>query len=59
MAFAKDNLAQASLLIALPPEGINGPSTRLKVGVYSNGKRLNTVSTVFAGPRTSSTEKSK
>ncbi len=48
---AKDHLAQASILIALQPENISGPSTKLKIGVYSNGKRLETVNTVFAGPR--------
>jgi cytochrome c oxidase accessory protein FixG len=52
---ARDNLAQTSLLIALKPEVINGANTKLKVGVYSNGKRLETVNTVFAGPRRNGT----
>ena len=56
---AKDNLAQTSLLIALTPEAIHGANTKLKVGVYSNGKRLETVNTVFVGPRITSTPRSK
>jgi len=55
---AKDNLAQTSLLIALKPETVTGPSIKLKLGVYSNGKRLETVNTVFAGPRDKPTSKS-
>jgi cytochrome c oxidase accessory protein FixG len=54
----KDQLAQSSLLIALKPNAITGTSVKLKLGVYSNGKRLETVNTVFAGPRNSSTSKS-
>ena len=50
----KDNLAQASILIALGPDVIRSTSTKLKVGVYSNGKHLETVNTVFVGPRNSS-----
>jgi cytochrome c oxidase accessory protein FixG len=53
----KDNLAQTSLLIALKPEAMNGPATKVKIGVYSNSKRLEMVSTVFAGPRNNSTSK--
>jgi len=52
---AKDNLAQTSLLIILDRETVTASSTKLKVGVYSNGKLLETVNTVFAGPRTAST----
>jgi cytochrome c oxidase accessory protein FixG len=48
---AKDNLAQTSLLIVLEPDAIQAPSAKLKIGVYSNGRRLETVNTVFVGPR--------
>jgi cytochrome c oxidase accessory protein FixG len=48
---AKDNLAQTSLLVRLEPGVIKSPSTKLEVGVYSNDKRLETVNTVFVGPR--------
>jgi len=47
----KDNLAQTSLLIALEPNVVQPASTKLKIGVYSNGKHLETVNTVFVGPR--------
>jgi cytochrome c oxidase accessory protein FixG len=47
----KDSVAQTSLLIALNSNRLSGASTKLKIGVYSNGRRLETVNTVFAGPR--------
>jgi cytochrome c oxidase accessory protein FixG len=46
-------LMQTSVLIKLPSEALTGATTRLKVGVYSNGKRMQTVKTVFVGPRKS------
>lgn len=52
----KDHLAQTSLLIALLPKALNGANTKLKIGVYSNGKRLETVQTVFVGPREKSSQ---
>ena len=51
----KDNLAQTSLLILLQPQEIKSSAMKLKVGVYSNGQRLETVNTVFVGPRKTST----
>ena len=47
----RDGVAQTSLLILLDSKDVKGSSTKLKVGVYSNGKRLETVNTVFDGPR--------
>jgi len=47
----KANLAQTSVLIELDPGVLTGNSTRLKLGVYSNGKLLETVTTGFVGPR--------
>ena len=49
----KEQLAQTSVLVELAPAVLSGPTTKLKVGVYANGKRLETISTVFVGPRTS------
>jgi cytochrome c oxidase accessory protein FixG len=46
-------LLQTSVLIELAPETLTGSTTKLKVGVYSNGKRMQTVKTVFVGPRKS------
>lgn len=47
----KEQLAQTSILIDLDPATLTGGKTRLEIGVYSNGKRLETVKTVFVGPR--------
>lgn len=48
---AKEALAQSSVLIELDPKTLTSNSTQLKIGVYSNGKRLETVTTGFVGPR--------
>lgn len=48
----KDGLAQTSMLIALKTNDLQGATTKLKIGVYSKGKKLETVRTVFVGPRT-------
>ena len=47
----KEKLAQTSVLIELDPAALTGASTKLKLGIYSNGKRLETVTTGFVGPR--------
>jgi cytochrome c oxidase accessory protein FixG len=44
-------LAETSVLIQLEPAAITGATTKLKIGVYSNGKLMQTVNTVFVGPR--------
>jgi cytochrome c oxidase accessory protein FixG len=48
----KVQLAQTSVLIEVRPQHLRGASTKLEIGVYSKGKRLETVKTVLAGPRT-------
>jgi len=45
-------LLETSVLIQLEPTAIMGATTKLKIGVYSNGKLMQTVKTVFVGPRT-------
>lgn len=47
----KTNLAQTSVLIELPVASLAGSGAKLKIGVYSNGKLLETVTTGFIGPR--------
>ncbi len=47
----KENQAQTSVLIELAPAALTGNSTRLQLGIYANGKRLETVTTGFVGPR--------
>jgi cytochrome c oxidase accessory protein FixG len=46
-------LAQTSVLIELEPKQLTGASTKLRLGVYSQGKLLETVHTAFVGPRKS------
>jgi cytochrome c oxidase accessory protein FixG len=48
---APGKLAETSVLIVLAPATLTGNSTKLKIGVYAEGKRLQTVNTVFVGPR--------
>jgi cytochrome c oxidase accessory protein FixG len=55
----KEQLAQTAVLIQLGPDALTGASTKLKVGVYSKGKRLDVINTVFIGPRDDSTPGSK
>ena len=46
-------LAETSVLVELPPERLEGASTKLVVGIYSeDGRRLQKVKTGFVGPRT-------
>jgi cytochrome c oxidase accessory protein FixG len=47
----KAKLAQTSVLIELDPAVLTGNSTQLKLGIYSGGKLLETVTTGFVGPR--------
>ncbi len=47
----KEKLAQTSVLIVLDPKDLTGGSTKLKLGVFSKGKRLEEVETSFVGPR--------
>jgi cytochrome c oxidase accessory protein FixG len=51
----KEQLTQTSVLIAVDPRRLRGPATRLKVGVFSQGQLLETINTVFIGPRDGST----
>jgi hypothetical protein len=44
-------LKETSLLIAMPPAAVTATSMRVRVGVYSGEKKLQTVKTVFVGPR--------
>lgn len=51
MIVPKEQLAETSVLIELAPGALTGHSTKLNIGVYANGKRVDTVNTIFAGPR--------
>lgn len=53
----KAALTQTSVLIAVDPKHLHGPSTKVRIGIYNSaGKRLETVTTVIAGPRPRPTE---
>ena len=51
MIAPRENLTETSVLVEIPPAILKQPNTSLKIGVYSKGKRLETVNTVFVGPR--------
>jgi cytochrome c oxidase accessory protein FixG len=44
-------LKETSVLIKLDPTKLTEATTKLKVGVYAEGKRMQTVKTVFVSPR--------
>lgn len=48
---APNKIEQAPVLIELAPAVMKGGQTPVVVGVYSNGKKLQTVKTAFIGPR--------
>jgi polyferredoxin len=51
----KAALMQTSVLIAVDPKNLRGTSTPVRIGIYDrNGKRIETVKTVFVGPRPAS-----
>jgi cytochrome c oxidase accessory protein FixG len=47
----KESLGQTSILIAIDRSSISGGKASIKVGVYSTGKRIDTIKTSFLGPR--------
>jgi len=47
----KEKLAQTSVIIDLDPKQLTGAATKLEIGIYSGGKRIETVKTAFVGPR--------
>jgi polyferredoxin len=46
-----ENLAQSSVLILLDRAVLDGGKVKIKLGVYSGAKRLETITTSFIGPR--------
>jgi cytochrome c oxidase accessory protein FixG len=51
LVIPREQLASTSVLIELAPGTMTGHNTKLKIGVYSGDKRLQTVTTAFIGPR--------
>jgi hypothetical protein len=48
---APQKLAENSILVELDSSAMKSGTTPLTVGVYSNGKRIQTIKTSFIGPR--------
>lgn len=44
-------LKETSVLIQMPEKMLTGATTKIRIGVYSGGKKMQTVKTVFVGPR--------
>jgi hypothetical protein len=44
-------LIETSVLVELDPVALKSGTTPLVVGVYSNGRRIQTLPTAFIGPR--------
>ncbi len=42
---------EASVLVEMAPEQLQTGGTGIRVGLYSSGKRIDTIKTVFVGPR--------
>jgi hypothetical protein len=51
LSVPKEQLGQGSVLVELDAAATKGGRVPLRVGVYSHGKLLQTVKTVFVGPR--------
>ena len=47
----REKLAETSVLISLDPADLQSGTTPLKVGVYSNNRLIQSISTSFIGPR--------
>lgn len=47
----KEGMSQSSVIVTFDKEILISPKTKIRIGVYGNGKRLETVNTVFVGPR--------
>ena len=47
----KQGIAEGTLFIEINGAALNGDSDRLKIGVYSNDKLIETTITAFLGPR--------
>ena len=51
IAVAPEKLSESSVLIELDPAALKSGTTPLVIGVYSNGKKTQTLHTAFIGPR--------
>ena len=51
LSVPKENIAQTSILITTDRKVLRSPKTPIRIAVYGNGKRMETINTVFLGPR--------
>ncbi len=49
---APQKLSESSVLVELEPDAMKSGTTPLVIGVYSSGKKIETLKTAFIGPRT-------
>jgi len=47
----REAIAQTSLLITVDRSAVTSAKTKVRIGVYGGGKRIETINTVFVGPR--------
>ena len=47
----KESFVQTSVMVYLPKTALTGAATRIRVGVFSQGRRLEGLGTMFIGPR--------
>jgi hypothetical protein len=50
-AVPREAIAQTSMLITVDRSVVSSPKTKVRIGVYGGGKRIETINTVFVGPR--------
>lgn len=48
----KETIAQTSMLITADRDSLTSPKTKLRIAVFGDGKHMETINTVFIGPRT-------
>ncbi|HEX7859337.1 MAG TPA: cytochrome c oxidase accessory protein CcoG [Verrucomicrobiae bacterium] len=47
----REGIAQTSVLITIDRAALKSPKTKLNIGIYANGERIQTINTIFVGPR--------
>lgn len=50
LTLADQDIAKGAFFVELPPSALDGPKTRIRIGVYSHGELVDQVTTNFLGP---------
>ncbi|MCE9613500.1 MAG: cytochrome c oxidase accessory protein CcoG [Lentisphaerae bacterium] len=53
LAVKSEALTETAAVVELPPASLTGKDTRVRIGVYADGKRVQTIKTNFIGPEQS------